>query len=173
MRTTPPALLPLDAAPPQHFAKHQEAGRKRAESSARSSESQAPFRREENEGEGALRSQSESGFRTGNSLNSYTGRTSADCPLQQQTFITFSDDTTFEEWFPQNQPPKVSPVTHHPDLYWDRVTDIPYATAGAFKVIREAYEKYIATLRLLLTASALEPLPGSGPQDLRQKIVIK
>ncbi|XP_059997859.1 vacuolar protein sorting-associated protein 72 homolog [Lagenorhynchus albirostris] len=102
-----------------------------------------------------------------------------------RTFITFSDDATFEEWFPQGRPPKVPvqevcPVTHRPALYRDPVTDIPYATARAFKIIREAYKKYITAHGLPPTASALgpgppppEPLPGSGPRALRQKIVIK
>eukprot|EP00069_Balaena_mysticetus_P017949 bmy_11122T0 len=95
------------------------------------------------------------------------------------------DDATFEEWFPQGRPPKipvreVCPVTHRPALYRDPVTDIPYATARAFKIIREAYKKYITAHGLPPTASALgpgppppEPLPGSGPRALRQKIVIK
>ena len=102
-----------------------------------------------------------------------------------RTFITFSDDATFEEWFPQGRTPKipvreVCPVTHRPALYRDPVTDIPYATARAFKIIREAYKKYITAHGLPPTASALgpgppppEPLPGSGPRALRQKIVIK
>uniref|UniRef100_A0A2K6UQ81 Vacuolar protein sorting-associated protein 72 homolog n=1 Tax=Saimiri boliviensis boliviensis TaxID=39432 RepID=A0A2K6UQ81_SAIBB len=102
-----------------------------------------------------------------------------------RTFITFSDDATFEEWFPQGRPPKVPvrevcPVTHRPALYRDPVTDIPYATARAFKIIREAYKKYITAHGLPPTASALgpgppppEPLPGSGPRALRQKIIIK
>ncbi|KAF4012994.1 hypothetical protein G4228_004464 [Cervus hanglu yarkandensis] len=102
-----------------------------------------------------------------------------------RTFITFSDDATFEEWFPQGRPPKipvreVCPVTHRPALYRDPVTDIPYATARAFKIIREAYKKYITAHGLPPTASALGPgppppetLPGSGPRALRQKIVIK
>ncbi|XP_004632542.1 vacuolar protein sorting-associated protein 72 homolog [Octodon degus] len=102
-----------------------------------------------------------------------------------RTFITFSDDATFEEWFPQGRPPKVPirevcPVTHRPALYRDPVTDIPYATARAFKIIREAYKKYITAHGLPPTASSLgpgppppEPLPSSGPRALRQKIVIK
>ncbi|EHA97356.1 Vacuolar protein sorting-associated protein 72-like protein [Heterocephalus glaber] len=102
-----------------------------------------------------------------------------------RTFITFSDDATFEEWFPQGRPPKipvreVCPVTHRPALYRDPVTDIPYATARAFKIIREAYKKYITAHGLPPTASSLgpgpppsEPLPVSGPRALRQKIIIK
>ncbi|XP_078010997.1 vacuolar protein sorting-associated protein 72 homolog isoform X2 [Phascolarctos cinereus] len=102
-----------------------------------------------------------------------------------RTFITFSDDATFEECFPRGKPPKipvreVCPVTHRPALYRDPVTDIPYATARAFKIIREAYKKYITAHGLPPAASALgpgppppEPLPGPGPRALRQKIIIK
>ncbi|KAH0511180.1 Vacuolar protein sorting-associated protein 72-like protein [Microtus ochrogaster] len=119
-------------------------------------------------------------------LTPHTGTGAAGAPAHcSRTFITFSDDATFEEWFPQGRPPKVPvrevcPVTHRPALYRDPVTDIPYATARAFKIIREAYKKYITAHGLPPTASALgpgppapEPLPGSGPRALRQKIVIK
>ncbi|KAG5842742.1 hypothetical protein ANANG_G00180950 [Anguilla anguilla] len=39
---------------------------------------------------------------------------------------------------------EVCPVTHKPALYRDPVTDIPYANTRAFKIIREAYKKYVA-----------------------------
>ncbi|XP_007975445.1 vacuolar protein sorting-associated protein 72 homolog isoform X2 [Chlorocebus sabaeus] len=119
-------------------------------------------------------------------LTPHAGTGPVNAPARcSRTFITFSDDATFEEWFPQGRPPKVPvrevcPVTHRPALYRDPVTDIPYATARAFKIIREAYKKYITAHGLPPTASALgpgppppEPLPGSGPRALRQKIVIK
>ncbi|XP_049736386.1 vacuolar protein sorting-associated protein 72 homolog isoform X1 [Elephas maximus indicus] len=122
---------------------------------------------------------------TASALTSHAGTGPIIPPARcSRTFITFSDDATFEEWFPQGRPPKVPvrevcPVTHRPALYRDPVTDIPYATARAFKIIREAYKKYI-TAHGLPTASALgpgppppEPLPGPGPRALRQKIVIK
>lgn len=129
------------------------------------------------------------GTETGTGTGTGTGTTTKPVipppPRCSRTFITFSDDATFEEWFPQVRPPKVPvrevcPVTHRPALYRDPVTDIPYATARAFKIIREAYKKYITAHGLPPTASALgpgppppEPLPGSGPRALRQKIVIK
>ncbi|XP_027987521.2 vacuolar protein sorting-associated protein 72 homolog [Eptesicus fuscus] len=131
----------------------------------------------------------ETGTETGTGTGTGTGTTTKPVipppPRCSRTFITFSDDATFEEWFPQVRPPKVPvrevcPVTHRPALYRDPVTDIPYATARAFKIIREAYKKYITAHGLPPTASALgpgppppEPLPGSGPRALRQKIVIK
>ena len=80
-----------------------------------------------------------------------------------RTFITFSDDATFEEWFPQGRPPKIPvrevyPVTHRPALYRDPVTDIPYATARAFKIIREASKKYITAHGLPLHITAVNAL---------------
>ncbi|MBZ3884165.1 Vacuolar protein sorting-associated protein 72-like protein [Sciurus carolinensis] len=79
-----------------------------------------------------------------------------------RAFITFSDDVTFEEWFPQGRPPKVPvrevcPVTHRPAQYHNPVTDIPYATAQAFKIICEAYKKHITAHGLPPIASALGP----------------
>uniref|UniRef100_A0A671LEZ9 Vacuolar protein sorting-associated protein 72 homolog n=1 Tax=Sinocyclocheilus anshuiensis TaxID=1608454 RepID=A0A671LEZ9_9TELE len=72
-------------------------------------------------------------------------------PLCSRTYITFSDDETFSSAFPASarsspaQPvQEVCPVTHKPALYRDPVTDIPYANARAFRIIREAYQKYIA-----------------------------
>lgn len=60
-----------------------------------------------------------------------------------RTFITFTDDRTFKEYFPQKKP-KLSqkqycPVTKLPAKYFDPITQTPYATAGAFRLIREAY----------------------------------
>lgn len=45
---------------------------------------------------------------------------------------------------PQLPVQEVCPVTHKPALYRDPVTDIPYANARAFRIIREAYRKYVA-----------------------------
>uniref|UniRef100_UPI00359015EB vacuolar protein sorting-associated protein 72 homolog n=1 Tax=Myxine glutinosa TaxID=7769 RepID=UPI00359015EB len=78
----------------------------------------------------------------GNS-SSMTGRCS-------RNFITFSDDETFLKYFPVQKPVRVPirdlcPVTHKPALYRDPITDIPYASRRAFKIIREAYRTYIAT----------------------------
>ncbi|XP_026885983.1 vacuolar protein sorting 72 homolog a [Electrophorus electricus] len=71
--------------------------------------------------------------------------------LCSRTFITFSDDDAFESAFPRlastgHSLPvqEVCPVTHKPALYRDPVTDIPYADARAFRIIREAYRKYVA-----------------------------
>ncbi|XP_071150881.1 vacuolar protein sorting-associated protein 72 homolog [Mytilus edulis] len=60
-----------------------------------------------------------------------------------RTFITFTDDRTFKEYFPQKKP-KLSqkqycPVTKLPAKYFDPITQTPYATAEAFRLIREAY----------------------------------
>ncbi|KTG46745.1 hypothetical protein cypCar_00041585 [Cyprinus carpio] len=71
--------------------------------------------------------------------------------LCSRTYITFSDDEAFSSAFPalsRSSPAQpvqeVCPVTHKPALYRDPVTDIPYANARAFRIIREAYQKYIA-----------------------------
>ncbi|CAC5410908.1 VPS72 [Mytilus coruscus] len=52
-------------------------------------------------------------------------------------------DRTFKEYFPQKKP-KLSqkqycPVTKLPAKYFDPITQTPYATAEAFRLIREAY----------------------------------
>ncbi|NXD17956.1 VPS72 protein, partial [Nothocercus nigrocapillus] len=64
-----------------------------------------------------------------------------------RTFITFSDDETFERFFPKAKQPRlpvreICPVTHKPAVYRDPITDIPYSNIRAFKIIREAYKKY-------------------------------
>lgn len=60
-----------------------------------------------------------------------------------RTFITFTDDRTFKEFFPQKKlkvPQKqYCPVTKLPAKYFDPITQTPYATAEAFRLIREAY----------------------------------
>ncbi|XP_025902415.1 vacuolar protein sorting-associated protein 72 homolog [Nothoprocta perdicaria] len=83
-----------------------------------------------------------------------------------RTFITFSDDETFERFFPKAKPPRVPvrelcPVTHKPAVYRDPVTDIPYSNIRAFKIIREAYKKYITA----------HGLPGAA--TAAAKIIIK
>ncbi|TRY65628.1 hypothetical protein DNTS_009867 [Danionella cerebrum] len=72
--------------------------------------------------------------------------------LCSRTFITFSDDEAFSCAFPPSNRPaptapvqEVCPVTHSPARYRDPVTDIPYANARAFRIIREAYHKYITS----------------------------
>lgn len=102
-----------------------------------------------------------------------------------RTYITFSDDATFQACFPHAPRPQipmqeVCPVTHKPALYRDPITDIPYANLRAFKIIREAYNKYVAAHGLP------NPLPGAGTattataatvetfsKGLRQKLTIK
>lgn len=71
--------------------------------------------------------------------------------LCSRTYITFSDDDAFTSAFPpsarvtpSHPVQEACPVTHKPALYRDPVTDIPYANARAFRIIREAYQKYIA-----------------------------
>ncbi|KAL4629523.1 hypothetical protein GN956_G16513 [Arapaima gigas] len=96
--------------------------------------------------------------------------------LCSRTFITFSDNEAFESVFPRCRAPRlpvreICPVTHKPALYRDPVTDIPYANTRAFRIIREAYKKYVAAHGLPNSAGGLPADPASkGP---RQKIVIK
>ncbi|NWI10104.1 VPS72 protein, partial [Crypturellus soui] len=84
-----------------------------------------------------------------------------------RTFITFSDDETFERFFPKAKQPRLPvrelcPVTHKPAVYRDPVTDIPYSNIRAFKIIREAYKKYI-TAHGLPSAAAAAPSSASSP----------
>ncbi|KAK2525077.1 Vps72 [Columba guinea] len=102
-----------------------------------------------------------------------------------RTFISFSDDETFERFFPKSKPPRlpvreICPVTHKPAVYRDPITDIPYSNIRAFKIIREAYKKYITAHGLPSAAAASAALgtpapPGPDPaaRPTRQKIIIK
>ncbi|XP_066065205.1 vacuolar protein sorting-associated protein 72 homolog [Chamaea fasciata] len=98
-----------------------------------------------------------------------------------RTFISFSDDATFERCFPKSKPPRLPvrelcPVTHKPALYRDPITDIPYSNARAFRIIREAYRKYITAHGLPSAAAAAAMAGGTesaGARPGRQKIVIK
>ncbi|KQL59297.1 hypothetical protein AAES_22705 [Amazona aestiva] len=102
-----------------------------------------------------------------------------------RTFISFSDDETFERFFPKAKAPRLPvrelcPVTHKPAVYRDPITDIPYSNIRAFKIIREAYKKYITAHGLPSAAAAsaalgaaAAPGPDPGPRPTRQKIVIK
>ncbi|XP_071942919.1 vacuolar protein sorting-associated protein 72 homolog [Antedon mediterranea] len=60
-----------------------------------------------------------------------------------RNFITFSDSKTFDEYFPKKKSrshgKQICPVTRLPAKYLDPITNIPYATIQAFKVIRETY----------------------------------
>lgn len=101
-----------------------------------------------------------------------------------RTFISFSDDETFERFFPKAKPPRLPvrelcPVTHKPAVYRDPITDIPYSNIRAFKIIREAYKKYITAHGLPSAAAsaalgaAAAPGPDPSVRPTRQKIVIK
>lgn len=65
----------------------------------------------------------------------------------ERTFITFTDERTFKEYFMDRkykQPVKqFCPVTRLPAKYFDPVTQTPYATLQAFKIIREAYAQQL------------------------------
>lgn len=99
-----------------------------------------------------------------------------------RTFITFSDET-FERVFPKSPPPKlpvkeICPVTHKTAIYRDPITDIPYSNIRAFKIIREAYKKYITAHGLpsagaSAALAAGSPVPDPGVRATRQKIIIK
>ncbi|XP_076450232.1 vacuolar protein sorting-associated protein 72 homolog [Babylonia areolata] len=65
-----------------------------------------------------------------------------------RTFVTFTDQNVFHSVFPQvrRKAPQKSlcPVTRLPAKYVDPLTDTPYATLQAFRLIREAYTKQLA-----------------------------
>lgn len=100
-----------------------------------------------------------------------------------RTFISFTDDETFERFFPKAKPPRlpvreICPVTHKPAVYRDPITDIPYSNIRAFKIIREAYKKYITAHGLPSAAAsaalgAAPPGPDPSVRATRQKIIIK
>lgn len=100
--------------------------------------------------------------------------------LCSRTYITFSDDKAFKLAFPhvgQSHPQlpvqEICPVTHKPALYRDPVTDIPYANARAFRIIREAYRKYVAAHGFPNAPGAGTGLDSSAAKGTRQKMVIK
>lgn len=93
-----------------------------------------------------------------------------------RTYITFSDDESFQRVFPQSPAPRVPvqevcPVTHKPALYRDPITDIPYANVQAFRIIREAYKKYVAAHGLPCTGPSTPA--DTTAKSLKQKIIIK
>ena len=62
---------------------------------------------------------------------------------QERTFLTFSDHDTFRKAFPRqhrriNQT-KICPITRLPAKYFDPVTQHPYASLQAFRILRETY----------------------------------
>ncbi|XP_074416182.1 LOW QUALITY PROTEIN: vacuolar protein sorting-associated protein 72 homolog [Sinocyclocheilus rhinocerous] len=106
--------------------------------------------------------------------------------LCSRTYITFSDDEAFISAFPPSarsspaQPvQEVCPVTHKPALYRDPVTDIPYANARAFRIIREAYQKYIAAHGFPNASgsfsgnSDVSDSPAATAKSTRPKAVVK
>jgi len=66
-----------------------------------------------------------------------------------RTIITFSDEHLFRKYFPKRRAPRpgyhsTCPVTGLPARYFDPLTQLPYANAQAFKVIRQSYEQELA-----------------------------
>jgi len=61
----------------------------------------------------------------------------------ERSFITFSSDKDFNTYFKKSkevQPQKnICPITRLPARYFDPVTQLPYATLQAFRILREAY----------------------------------
>lgn len=99
--------------------------------------------------------------------------------LCSRTYITFSDDEAFKAAFsrkaqssPQLPVQEICPVTHKMALYRDPVTDIPYANARAFRIIREAYRKYVAAHGFPNTSGAATGLESSA-KAARQKMMAK
>lgn len=100
--------------------------------------------------------------------------------LCSRSYITFSDDEAFEAAFPpeaQASPQlpvqEVCPVTHKTALYRDPVTDIPYANARAFRIIREAYRKYVAAHGFPNTSVGSSGQDSSAAKGARQKMLVK
>lgn len=71
----------------------------------------------------------------------------------ERTFITFTDERLIKDYFSEKRvkPPvkQFCPVTRLPAKYFDPITQTPYASLQAFKIIREAY---------------MQQLQGDGPK---------
>lgn len=98
--------------------------------------------------------------------------------LCSRTYITFSDDEAFDTAFQAQSTPElpvqeVCPVTHKTALYRDPVTDIPYANARAFRIIREAYRKYVAAHGFPSASGTGSGQDSTAPKGGRQKMVVK
>uniref|UniRef100_A0A3P9J916 Vacuolar protein sorting-associated protein 72 homolog n=1 Tax=Oryzias latipes TaxID=8090 RepID=A0A3P9J916_ORYLA len=100
--------------------------------------------------------------------------------LCSRTYVTFSDDEAFEVAFPRSahpgpQPPvqEICPVTHKAALYRDPVTDIPYANARAFRIIREAYRKYVAAHGFPNTSGGGTPGDSGATKGARPKMSVR
>ncbi len=65
----------------------------------------------------------------------------------ERTFITFTDENTFKDIFPQKRArpsqKQLCPITRQPAKYFDPITQTPYATLQAFKCIRDAYAQQL------------------------------
>jgi len=61
----------------------------------------------------------------------------------ERTFITFSDDSTLKSKFShiskKKPPTNICPITRLPARYFDPVTQLPFASLQAFRILREAY----------------------------------
>ena len=74
-------------------------------------------------------------------------QTAAPTEKYSRTFITFGgDQSLFRRFFPHRRPPRPTvrstcPVTGKPAIYFDPLTETPYATVEAFRIIREAYKQ--------------------------------
>ena len=81
-----------------------------------------------------------------------------------RNFLVFTDTKSFpHQYFPQGKPkvakPQFCPITGLPARYVDPITKTPYATASAFKVIRNQYvsqEEIKCEKRLLQLSNWLE-----------------
>ncbi|XP_061597796.1 vacuolar protein sorting 72 homolog a isoform X2 [Cololabis saira] len=100
--------------------------------------------------------------------------------LCSRTYITFSEDEAFESAFspsakssPTLPVQEVCPVTHKAALYRDPVTDIPYANARAFRIIREAYRKYVSAHGFPNTSGAAAGGEAAAVKGARQKMVVR
>ena len=108
----------------------------------------------------------------------YNRREKENGPSRCRTYITLSDEEAFEAAFPPAarlavQPPvqEVCPVTHKAALYRDPVTDISYANTRAFRIIREAYRKYVAAHGFPNSSLLLPPPPCSSHLLDRKSVV--
>jgi hypothetical protein len=68
-----------------------------------------------------------------------------------RTFISFTDEKTYKEHFPERRQPQPKqklfcPISHLPGRYFDPVTLLPYSSAATFRAIREAYYKQLEQL---------------------------
>ncbi|XP_074661626.1 vacuolar protein sorting-associated protein 72 homolog isoform X2 [Tubulanus polymorphus] len=88
--------------------------------------------------------------------------TTAKC---SRTFITFTDDKTFAEVFhhKKSRPPprQYCPVTRLPAKYFDPITLTPYATAQAFKAIRDTYWQHVKSQNEKKTKQKQSSQPAS------------